>query len=148
MKLRTRARYSMRMMMAIAKLSLEGVPVGLGDVSKQCGVSKGYLEQLVGSLRNARLLRALSGRGGGYTLARSADEIKIGDIIEAAIGPIAVTECAVEPETCINSDFCNCQGLWSLINHRINQVLDEFSLADIIEDKWPKKVREELKKIK
>ena len=40
--------------------------------------------------------------------------------------------------------FCNCQGLWSLINHKITQVLNEYSLADILDEGWPKKVRDEL----
>jgi len=144
MKLTTRARYSLRMMMAITKLSFEGKPVGLGDVAKQCGVSRGYLEQLVPALKNAKLVRSQSGRSGGYALARNPDEIKVGSIIEAAIGPVSVTECATEPETCLHSEFCNCRGLWALINHRITQVLNEYSLADILDKNWPKKVQQEL----
>jgi len=144
LKLRTRARYSLRMMMAIAKLSSDENYIGLAEVSRHCNVSRRYLEQLVGALRNSRLVRSHSGRGGGYTLARSADEIRVGDIIEAAIGPIAVTECAVEPETCIHADFCNCRGLWTIINHKITQVLNEYSLADLIDENWPRKVRGEL----
>jgi Rrf2 family protein len=147
MKLRTRARYSLRMMMAITKLSSEGAPVGLADVARQCGVSRGYLEQLVPALKNAKLVRSQSGRGGGYALARNPEDIKVGDIIQAAIGPISVTECATEPETCLHAEFCNCRGLWALINHRINQVLNEYSLKDILHENWPKKVQQELQAV-
>ena len=144
MKLRTRARYSVRMMMAIAKLSLDGHPVGLGSVSRHCGVTRRYLDQLVTPLRNAKLVRAFSGREGGYTLGRPAEDIKVGDIIEAAIGAIAVADCAIDSDSCIHAEYCNCRGLWTLINHKINEVLDEYSLEDILADDWSKTVEKEL----
>lgn len=147
MKLRTRARYSLRMMMAIAKLSSGNGPVGLGEVSRHCGISRRYLEQLVTALRNAQLVRSLSGRGGGYALARSPDQIKLGDIITAAIGPIAVTECAVDPQSCISSEYCNCQGIWALINLRINQVLNEYSLADLTDKDFQKNIQKEIRSL-
>jgi Rrf2 family protein len=144
MKLRTRARYSLRMVMAIAKLSSGNGPVGLGEVSRHCGISRRYLEQLVTPLRNAQLVRSLSGRGGGYALARNPEQIKLRDIITAAIGPIAVTDCAVDPKTCISSEYCNCQGVWALINMRVNQVLNEYSLADLLDKNFQKKVQKEI----
>ena len=89
--------------------------------------------------RTLRLFDGRSGRAGGYVLARTADEIKLGDIIEAAIGPVAITDCAVEPELCIFSDYCNCKDLWMLINRRITAVLDEYTLADMLSESWPAK---------
>lgn len=147
MKLRTQARYSVRMMMAIARLSSGEHPVGLGDVSRHCGISRRYLEQLVTPLRNARLVRSLSGRGGGYALARNPDKIKLGDIITAAIGPIAITDCAVDPRTCISAEFCNCRGVWTLINLRINQVLNEYSLADLMDKDFQKNIQKEIRSL-
>jgi len=144
MKLRTRARYSLRMMMAICRMSREGTFVGLGEVSRHCGLSRRYLEQLVGPLRNTGLLRAQSGRRGGYTLARPADRILLGDIIEAAIGPIAVTDCVTDPEVCDQAAVCSCCGLWTLINHRISQVLSAHSLADLLSDDWATTVQLQL----
>ncbi len=133
--------------MAIAKLSTEDGPVHLGDVARHCGISRKYLEQLVTPLRNASLLRALSGRGGGYELSREPSEIKINDIIKAAVGPIEVTECAIDKRNCLLSDFCSCRYLWALINHRVTQVLDEYSLADLLNKDWAEKVKEELSSV-
>lgn len=144
MKLRTRERYSLRMMMAIAKLSSGANPVGLSTISKHCGLSLRYLEQLMPALKHASLVRSISGRGGGYSLAREPSDIKIGDIIQAAIGPIAVTECAAEPQTCIYSDYCSCRYLWALLNHRITRVFEEFSLADLLEENWKSRVMQEI----
>ena len=134
-------------MIALGKLSSNGEPVGLGDISQHSGISRRYLDHLVVPLKNASLIRGRSGRAGGYVLARTADEIKLGNIIEAAIGPVAITDCAVEPELCIFSDYCNCKDLWMLINRRITAVLDEYTLADVLSDNWPAKVRVELHKM-
>jgi Rrf2 family protein len=147
MKIRTRARYSLRFMIALGKLSTKADPVGLGDISRQSGISRRYLDHLVVPLKNASLIRGRSGRGGGYVLAKNAEEIKLGDIIEAAIGPIAITDCAVEPDLCMFSDYCNCRDLWTLINRRITAVLDDYTLADMLSDSWPATVQEELHKM-
>ena len=147
MKIRTRARYSLRFMIALGKLSFNGEPVGLGDISKHSGISRRYLDHLVVPLKNASLIRGRSGRAGGYVLAKTTDEIKLGDVIEAAIGPMAITDCAVEPEQCIFSEFCNCKDLWLLINRRVTAVLDEYTLADMLSTAWPAKVQEELRKM-
>ena len=144
MKIRTRARYSLRMMMTLAKLSDNGDTVGLGEVAKHCGISRRYLEQLVSALRNASLVRAVPGRGGGYALARDADQIKVREIVEAAIGPIAIADCLAETENCLHSDFCSCQALWKLINYRITSVLDEHTLADIMNAEWRQQILREI----
>ncbi len=148
MKLKTRERYSLRMMMAIAKQSSEKNPVGLKEVAHHSGISRRYLEQLVTPLKNASLLRGISGRGGGYALAKPADEIRLGEIIEAAIGPIAVTECAVGAGDCVKSEFCNCKDLWTLINVRIRQVLNDYTLNDLLNKNWSKKMDKELRAIR
>lgn len=134
-------------MIALGKLSSEREPVGLGDISRQSGISRRYLDHLVVPLKNASLIRGCAGRAGGYVLAKTADEIKLGDIIEAAIGPIAITDCAVAPELCIFSEFCSCKDLWVLINRRVTAVLDEYTLADMLSTSWPAKVQEELHKM-
>jgi Rrf2 family protein len=134
----------LRMMIAIAKLSSNENPVGLKEISRHCGVSHRYLEQLIGPLKSASLVRALSGRGGGYALAKEAAQITVGDIIKAAVGPIAVTECVADPTNCIHTEYCSCIHLWTLLNMKINKVLNEYSLADLLDERWPKKIQHEL----
>lgn len=144
MKLGTRAKYTLRLMMGIGRLTEKRARVSLGDVSHHCGISRRYLEQLVVALKNADLLQGRSGRGGGYSLSRPADEIRIGEIIGAAIGRITISECVAKPDTCLQADFCQCRLLWRLIDRRINEVLNEYSLADLLDHRWPSKVKKEL----
>ncbi len=96
------------------------------------GISKRYLDQLSISLKNASLIRGRSGRNGGYTLSRPAAEIKIGQILEAASGPIDIAECVTEPGICSYSEDCNCRLFWTLIHQRLFDVFNGYSLADLL----------------
>ena len=95
-----------------------------------------YLEQLVIGLKNASLIRGVSGKVGGYCLTKPAGEIKIGAIIESAIGPVNIVDCVSDPRQCLKADVCECRLLWTLINGCISDVLNEFSLADMLDKKW------------
>jgi Rrf2 family protein len=119
------------MMLDIARFGSEESPVSLSTVAERGDISRGYLEQLALGLRNANLLKAVAGRYGGYRLARPASEITLGRIIEAAIGPINLVECVANPDDCLRSEGCECRQLYALINRRITEVLDEYTLADL-----------------
>lgn len=126
----------MRIMMSIAALSSDHEPVGLGQVAKHSGISRKYLEQLVLPLKKADLIRSTPGRDGGYFLTRPPRQIRLGEILRAAIGKIAVTDCAVGEEECNKSRYCKCKSLWTLINHRLLETLNEHSLSDLLGDDW------------
>jgi Rrf2 family protein len=131
MRLSTRARYAMRMMVQITRHTGDGTAMSLGEVSENARISRRYLEQLVITMKNASLVRGIAGKGGGYILTRSATDITLRQIVEAAIGPINVVECVLDPEICIESDCCECRFVYRTINERIVRVLDELSLDDI-----------------
>ena len=136
MRLGIRARHAVRLMMGIGRLSRDRRPVSLGEVSHYCGVSRRYLDRLVVSLKRARLLQGRSGRAGGYLLIRPPAQITIGEIVEAAAGPVTVSECVHHPELCLQSDVCQCRAVWTLIDHCIAELLNQYSLADLLE-RWP-----------
>jgi Rrf2 family protein len=144
MKLSTRARYALRMMLDVARHAKSGKPISLAAISERIGVSQGYLEQVAMQLRNARLIRSISGRYGGYRLALPASEIPIGNIFEATIGPICIVECVDDPESCPRSPSCECRLLYALINHRIAEVLRAYTLSDLLEPEWMRDVRGQL----
>lgn len=82
MKLSTKGRYAM---VALADLALarDDELVNLGEISKRQDVSLPYLEQLFVKLRRAELVVSVRGPGGGYKLAKSADAIRVSEILEA-----------------------------------------------------------------
>lgn len=140
MKLSTRARYALRMMMVFARSDHGDPVVSLSEVAEKAAISRRYLEQLVIGLKNNALIRGKSGKGGGYALAQPADKIRIRQIIESAIGPINIVDCAMQPETCLKSDVCECRLLYRLLNDRITSVLDSLVLADLIDESRLKNV--------
>ena len=131
MKLSTRARYALRMMVEIAKGTNGDKRVSLSQVAKSTNLSRRYLEQLAIGLKKASLITGISGKTGGYILTRPPEKIRIGQIVEAAIGPINIVECVLKPEMCTRVDYCNCRWIYGRINEKIIEVLNDFSLADL-----------------
>ena len=144
MRLSTRARYALRMMLDVARNGGTETPVSLASVAERTDLSRGYLEQLAMGLRNAKLLRSVAGRYGGYRLARSPNEIFLGQIVEAAIGPISVVDCVEDPETCGRADDCECRLVYSVINKQIAEVLNRYSLSNVMEPSWTGEIQTEL----
>ena len=73
-------------------------------------------------------------------LARPAQDITLREIIRAVQGPIFATDCVVHSDLCLNAEFCEARTIWALISHRIQEVLDEYTLADVIDRKWMSEV--------
>ena len=82
MKLSTKGRYAMVALVDLAQAP-DGGLVSLAEVARRQNVSQAYLEQLFVKLRRAGLVESVRGPGGGYRLARSADAIRIADVLEA-----------------------------------------------------------------
>jgi len=129
-KFSSRARYALRMMVEIARQESSS-SISLGQVAKKTKISRRYLDQLVQGLKQASLIRAVSGRGGGYQLTRPAAKIRVNEIIEAAIGPINVVDCVRHPEICLKAEQCECRPVYDLLNKKIIQVLGDVSLKDL-----------------
>ncbi len=136
MRLSSRARYALRMMLDIGHYSKQGRLVSLSVVAERTGLSRGYLEQVAATLRSARLIRSVAGRSGGYRLARPAGKITVGDIIEATIGPVCLVDCIEEPDSCLRVEYCECRVVYSLINYRIREVLHGYTLTDLLDPSW------------
>jgi Rrf2 family protein len=118
-------------MIAIARRAEEDAPAKLETIAEDTGLTVPYLSQIAISLRRARLLRGLSGRGGGYLLGRPPEDITLGEIIEASIGPINVVDCVCDPEMCAKAHRCESRLIYVLLNRSIKRVLNGYTLADL-----------------
>jgi Rrf2 family protein len=132
MKISSRGRYALKMMLDIALNGGDERPVSLSSVASRTGLSHGYLEQLAMALRSARLVRGVAGRQGGYRLVDRPANITVRRILEAVMGPICVVDCVDDPEGCPHVATCECFDVYELLNRRIVEVLDEFSLDDLM----------------
>jgi Rrf2 family protein len=121
------------MILDVAQHGGDRTPVPLAAVATRTDLSHGYLEQMASGLRRARLIRGVSGRKGGYRLAMPASEIKVGDVIEASIGPICVVDCVEDPTICARSPRCETRALYCLLNQRIVEEMRAVTLADLLD---------------
>jgi Rrf2 family transcriptional regulator, cysteine metabolism repressor len=141
MKVSTRARYGLRLMIELTRAGAEKDPVDLRRISEITGLSDSYLSQLAIALRNRGLVRGVSGKGGGYMLAKSADEITVNEIIKSVIGKINLTECVSNPHSCLNADFCEARSIWALVNSAILDVFNKYTLEDLVSKDWLSEVK-------
>jgi len=137
-KLSTRGRYALRLMLHVARHDRDA-PVSLNDAARATDISRRYLEQLATTLKGAGLLTAVSGRSGGYRLARPARSMRLDQIVQAAIGPINIVDCVLEPETCLKSTYCECRDVYTQINSRIVGAFHGLSLAELVHNGATKK---------
>lgn len=144
MKLKSRARYALRAMTVVARETRDGIPVNLAEVADRTALSKRYLEQVAISLKNAGLLKGISGKKGGHLLTRPAKDIRLGEIIEAAIGPINIVDCVLNPDICMLVDGCECRSLYQLINQRILESLNAYTLDDLAEHRVDRLAKKQL----
>lgn len=108
-------------------------PIQLREIAENQNLSMRYLEQLVIPLKSARLIKSVHGKHGGYLLGRKPEETSVSDIIEASIGPIRLLDCLSPDADCEFTDECGSRRMWGLINVRITDVLNEYTLADLSE---------------
>jgi Rrf2 family transcriptional regulator, cysteine metabolism repressor len=114
--------------------------VPLRDIADSQALSESYLEQLFLSLRRGQLVRSVRGAQGGYTLARDAADITVGDILRVLEGPIAPVPCVVagtgRKDRCTrhHSQPCMTRQVWDRLARCMATVLDGISLASLVSD--------------
>jgi len=135
MRLSTKGRYAVMAMADLAAHGAAGRAVSLAEIAERQGISLSYLEQLFAKLRRRGLVRSARGPGGGYRLSRSANEIRVSDVIVAVDEPIAATRCAPGSALGCTSTGSRCatHDLWEELGRQIHVFLSSVSLADVIE---------------
>ncbi|MCI8651390.1 MAG: Rrf2 family transcriptional regulator [Oscillospiraceae bacterium] len=132
MKISTKGRYALRLMLDIA-LESGQQPVSLRDVAQRQEISDKYLEQIVTPLSRAGLVRSIRGAGGGYLLTRSPEEYTVGEILRVLEGSLAPVSCAEEPHCCKRAEQCVTVEVWAQIQAAVSSVVDHITLADLVQ---------------
>lgn len=133
MKLTTKGRYAVTAILDLALHDAKG-PINLADIAKRQDISLAYLEQLFSKLRKNGLVESVRGPGGGYRLKRPADEISIGDIINAVNEQVDATRCGGQ-ENCQGELRCLTHDLWEELNIQIAAFLNSVTLGMLIQRK-------------
>ena len=132
MQLSTRGRYAVMAMADLAGRS-DARATTLAAIAENQQISKPYLEQLFSRLRRKGLVQSVRGPGGGYRLARAADDLTVADVVAAVDEPLRATRCAGHGPGCMKGGArCLTHDLWEETGRQIQDYLSHVSLADVL----------------
>lgn len=133
MKISTRGRYSLRMMIDLAQHYDEGF-IALKDISARQNISKKYLEQIIPFLNRNNLLITNRGHMGGYKLAKHPSKITVKDILLSAEGSLAPVSCMDnDPNECERCGDCLTLPVYQGLYEVITQYFSGISLQSILD---------------
>ena len=130
MKVSTKGRYALRIMIDIAKNGKDDY-VSIHSISERQDISNKYIEQIVSKLTKANLLTTLRGHTGGYKLSRKPSEYKVGEILRVAEGDLNVIDC-VKDNNCPRKNVCSTYYFWKGLDRVINEYADSYTLEELI----------------
>lgn len=134
MKISTKGRYALRMLIDLAEHKNDGY-IALKDIAARQNISKKYLEQIIPILNRADILLANRGFQGGYKLAKSPDKYTIGYILRLTEGSLSPVACLdQEPIECSKSAECPTLPVWKGLKKVICEYLDGITLQDILDE--------------
>ncbi|MCL1999939.1 MAG: Rrf2 family transcriptional regulator [Planctomycetes bacterium] len=137
MEISTKGRYSLRMLLDLAKHRDKGF-VALKDIAERQGISKKYLEQIVTLFNNSGILRTTRGYQGGYMLANTPDQYTVGQILRITEGKLCPVACLKDEDNqCERNNYCKTLPVWIGLQKVINDYLDSFTLQMLL-DNGPK----------
>ncbi len=132
MQLSTKGRYAVMAMTDLAGRGGERA-VSVAEIAERQQISQAYLEQLFARLRRRGLVTASRGPGGGYRLARPADETSVADVVIAVDEPLRAIRCAGGATGCMKGGArCLTHDLWEETGRQIRNYLASVSLADVV----------------
>lgn len=134
MKISTKGRYAIRVMLDIA-MHDDGKFIPLKDIAKRQDLTVKYLEQIISLLNKAGYLQSLRGNAGGYRLSKKADEYIVGDILRITEGDLAPIPCLKnDANDCKRVNECITLPFWQGLDKVINEYVNSVTIQDLIND--------------
>ena len=133
MRLSTKGRYAVMAMADLAKRGDGERAVTLADIARRQDISLAYLEQLFARLRRQGLVKSVRGPGGGYRLARAADQTAVAEIVTAVDEPLEAVRCSSSSTGCMPGGVrCLTHDLWDDLGRQIQDYLASVTLEDVV----------------
>jgi Rrf2 family protein len=134
MKLSAHEEYGLR---CLLRIGLAGESLTIPGISQAEGLSPAYTAKLLRMLRRGGFIKSARGKAGGYTLARPAAEIVIGDVIDRLGGRLFESknfchEHAGQIQVCTRSVDCSVRSLWHAVQSVVDEVLSKTTLQDLV----------------
>lgn len=133
MKISTKGRYALRLMIELAKFD-QSSPVRLKELAERQNISEKYAEQIIGLMRRGGVVSARRGTQGGYELTKSPKDITVGTILRLTEGDLSPVPCMENNGVpCERKYSCATYHLWEKLKESINSVVDHTTIADLAE---------------
>lgn len=128
----TKGRYALRVTLDLAENGGDGY-VPLREIAERQKISEKYLEAILKSLVREGVLKGLRGKGGGYKLAVSPDQLSVGRVLRLTEPSLATVGCLrPSSETCPRRDVCPTLPMWKELDDMILAYLDSHTIADLM----------------
>ncbi|WP_354700394.1 Putative HTH-type transcriptional regulator [Paraconexibacter sp. AEG42_29] len=131
MRISAKADYAVRAAIHLAANEATERPTKGEAIATTQGIPMKFLENILGDLRHAGLVRSQRGADGGYWLNRPAAEISVADIIRAVDGPLASVRGQRPEDVPYEGSAEPLQRVWIAVRHNLRAVLERVSLAEL-----------------
>lgn len=135
MKLSKRGEYGLRALQDMAAHYGDG-PIPNKVLAERNNIPYRFLEQILITLKHARIVRSQKGSQGGYTLARPPDQITLAEVIRLLDGPLAPIPCAsetaFEPCGCPDMEACGLRRVMKQVRDVVAEMMEHTTLADMV----------------
>lgn len=130
MKISTKGRYGLRVMMELAYHHGQG-PIPVETIARNQDISSKYIHVIVMGLRSAELVRSVRGPNGGYELTKTPSAITVLDIVSALEGKSSPVDCVTDTASCVRSERCAARDVWCEVASAIDETLSALTLEQL-----------------
>jgi len=131
MKVSKKAYYGLRAALALAQT---GKPLSIHALAEAEHLPEDYLEKILQNLRRAGLVDAKKGTSGGYSLARSATQMTVWEILRELDGPMKTFMPPIKGELpCLQVSHCQSNQVWRTLDQEIEKTLSKITLDAILQ---------------
>jgi Rrf2 family protein len=138
-RISAKADYAVRAVVELAAAS-DGVPVKAERVATAQGIPLNFLENILGELRHAGIVRSQRGAEGGFRLAKPADQVTVADVIRAVEGPLATVRGGPPEESEYPGAAAELPRVWIAVRKSLRDVVERVTVADVASGRLPRAI--------
>ena len=139
MRISAKADYAVRAAVELAAAP-DDRPIKAERIATNQEIPLNFLENILGELRHAGIVRSHRGADGGFRLARSANEVTVADIIRVVEGPLATVRGGPPEDSAYDGAASALSRVWIAVRKNLREVVDHVTLADIAGGELPSQI--------
>src|SRR5436190_3095259 len=139
MRISAKADYAVRAAIVLAT-SPDGRPVKAERIATAQAIPLNFLENILGELRHAGIVRSQRGAEGGFRLAKPADQVTIADVIRAVEGPLASVRGGPPEEASYGGAAGALPRVWIAVRANLRAVVEHVTVADVAAGRLPRDI--------